>query len=188
MKNLNVFAALFCLILFGCQSNAPKEQATTPDPNPGFAVFEGAEIDMMKKSVKAYEEGDFQTYKSFFADTARAAVNVWPFSSGNFDKTISIDSVISNFKFSREKLYTDIKIGDDSIYEVIGGNYSEKGELMHSHMWLNWSGKDRTTGKIVEFPVFVAGGIQNGKFVYLWMIYDQPAPPQASPVKATAKK
>jgi hypothetical protein len=174
--------------MFGCESNAPQEQKETKDPNPGFAVFEGPEIDMMKKSVKAYLEGDFATYKSLFADTARAAVNVWPFTAGDFDKTISIDSVISNFKMSREKLHTEIKIGDDSIYEVIGEDYSDKSKLMHGHMWLNWTAKTRDTGQAIGFPVFVAAGIQNGKFVYMWMIYDQPAPPPAASVKVSDKK
>lgn len=186
-----LFSALICFILLGCESNAPQEQTSTPDANPGFAVFEGPEIDMLKKSVQAYVKGDFETFKSFFSDTARVAINVWPLgNSGDYgDKTISVDSLISSFKYRSDNVYSDVKVGDDSIYEVIGEDYTDKSQLMHGHIWMNWSGKMKESGQIMERPVFVALGIQNNKFVYMWMIHNQLPPPQVTqPVTATKKK
>lgn len=129
MKNpLFLLLPVFCF--FGCQQ--PVQQYFESSP----------EIDIVKNSVKAYLSKDWSTYRSMYADTAKIAGNVW-----STDKFITLDKHIENEKANTEN-FTDIKISDDIVYNMIITDKGEKWVLM----WFNWSAKAKN-GIEVSTPV-----------------------------------
>ncbi|MDX1314917.1 MAG: hypothetical protein R3356_05395, partial [Eudoraea sp.] len=65
MKNL-FYALLVMLLIVGCQSQGPERYSTT-----------GPEIDMVKGLVADYEQGNWESWMTKYADTAKAYHNNW---------------------------------------------------------------------------------------------------------------
>ena len=129
MKKL-LFLLLTAFCFAACQQ--PKKQYFESSP----------EIDIVKKTVTAYLSQDWGTFRSMYADTAKIAVNVWA-----PDKFITLDKHMENEKAGAEN-FTDIKISNDIIYNMIISDKGEKWVLM----WFNWSAKTKN-GVEVSTPV-----------------------------------
>ena len=91
--------------MFAC---APTEVKTdTAASATGTVTATGPDVDLIKKSITAWADGDWATYASTYADTAKSYHNVWP---SNTDTTVGVKMtiMIENFKKQRElmTLYT----------------------------------------------------------------------------------
>ncbi len=167
MKQVLLAAVLFSF--FSCNNQAPKTEAVAAVPAEAVASkasveFEGADIDLMKKAVAAYEKKDFATLRSCFADSAMYMSNIWAMDSTQKGILMSENLAME------EKILADMEglsMGTP-IYEVVitpdGSRYG--------HLWFRFTGKNKKTGKLYDVPVFSSFLIKDGKLAWEWNFYD----------------
>lgn len=156
--------------LFACStsgdtaSGTASATAATSAASTGSVTTTGPDVELMKKAGNAWATGDFETYLSCYADTARSVHNAWASNDTTVAKKMS--SFIGLFKKSREGMVGNVTI-HNSIYEVVTMPDGSK----YGHAWVDcsWKTKDGGTGKSVIFNSY---GIKDGKFTYEWPIYD----------------
>lgn len=163
MKPAILFLALLALI--AC-NEAPKQPATTTaiDSSLGVASWKGPGVDLLKKATEAYAKGDWATWRSCFADTARASHNVDPFDPS---LSVSIDTILARHKYSREVLWDSLNISGP-LYEIV----TAPDGAMYGHLWVMLHGLQRKTGKAFKMPVFASYGIKDGRLQYEAAVYD----------------
>jgi hypothetical protein len=150
--------------MFAC---APTEVKTdTAASATGTVTATGPDVDLIKKSITAWADGDWATYASTYADTAKSYHNVWP---SNTDTTVGVKMtiMIENFKKQRELMDGNVTMGN-SIIEVVTMPDGNK----YGHVWaeLSWKNKKGEVGKSVLFDSY--GINKDGKISYEWPIYD----------------
>ena len=147
MKNL-VVVALVLLLLGACQ----KKQYFTASP----------EIDLVKKANAAYFAGDWDTFKSAYADTAKIWFNKWHSNNPG----LTPDQFIETLKGGLAN-YSEYKVAETPIYDMIindtGDNWVQ--------CWLLWSAKTKT-GTEVNVPVHLSLMVKSNKVVYQALIVD----------------
>ena len=143
MKNL----ILLLIILLGvsCQVEKPTKQF----------FIESPEMDICNKVVEAYENQDWETYRSFYSDTAKLWYNE------NFDKHPgeNIDNYIESIKDNLASMVYYRIEGD--ISEMIIDNAGDK----WVYMWGFWVGKLTEETDEIETPFHLAYHIKDGKIV-----------------------
>jgi hypothetical protein len=149
MKKL-LFLSLTLFCFAACQQ--PKKQYFESSP----------EIDIVKRTVNAYLNKDWDTFRSMYADTAKIAGNVW-----SPDKFITLDKHMENEKTGTEN-FTDIKISDDIVYCMVITDKGEKWVLM----WFNWSAKAKN-GTEVSTPVHEGLRFVGDKVVFHFAVYNE---------------
>ncbi len=123
---------------------------------PGKQYFEsGPEIDIVKKGVKAYLDHDWATYRSIYADSAKFAANTW-----DPQKFIGLEKHLEEEKASVEN-FSDIRIGDDVVYQMIINNKGEK----WVYMWFTWSANVKN-GTRISTGVHEGLKFDGGKVVF----------------------
>ena len=164
-----ILAAIVATTLFACSTPAENKgeataSGTTQTAGTGSVTTTGPDVELMKKAANAWATGDFDTYLSCYADTARSVHNAWASNDTTVAKKMS--SFIGVFKKSREGMVGNVTI-NNSIYEVVTMPDGSK----YGHAWVDcsWKTKDGGTGKSVIFNSY---GIKDGKFTYEWPIYD----------------
>jgi hypothetical protein len=155
-----ILVALIATTLFACQQNV----TTTTTTAAGTITTTGPDVDLMKKAGNAWATGDWATYLSCYADTARSVHNAWASNDTTVAKKMS--SFVDQFKKSREFMDGNVSI-DHSIYEVVTMPNGSK----YGHAWVDvsWKSKKGVVGRSVIFNSF---GIKDGKITYEWPIYD----------------
>ena len=163
MKKI-VLLFLAATTLFACQTNEVKTE-TAPAAS-GSVTTTGPDVDLIKKSITAWADGDWATYASTYADTAKAVHNGWPSAT---DTTVGVKMpiMIENFKKQRELMDGNVTMGN-SIIEVVTMPDGNK----YGHVWveLSWKNKKGEVGKSVLFDSY--GINKDGKISYEWPIYD----------------
>jgi len=146
MKNL-IYLFLLALIIGACQPTAEKQYFT-----------ESPEIEIAKKTNEAYMAGDWETIKSYFADSA--------FVYFNSTEGITSDQYVGGLQQSVAN-YSKYGFLEDANYEMIVTDNGQK----WVHAWLNW---EATTvdGKDVKTLVTINWGIENDKIFGLVVIYN----------------
>ena len=150
--------------LFACKTSEVKTETTASAT--GTVTASGPDVDLIKKSITAFADGDWATYASTYADTAKSYHNIWP---SNSDTTlgVKIPVLIEGFKKQRELMDGKLTMGG-TIFEVVtmpdGGKYG--------HVWVDftWKNKKGVVGKSVLFDSY--GINKDGKISYEWPIYD----------------
>ena len=150
--------------MFAC---APTEVKTdSAAATTGTVTTSGPDVDLVKKSITAWADGDWATYASTYADTAKAVHNGWP-SATDTTVGVKMSIMIENFKKQRELMDGNITMGN-SIIEVVTMPDGNK----YGHLWveLSWKSKKGVVGKSVLFDSY--GINKDGKISYEWPIYD----------------
>jgi hypothetical protein len=148
-------------------ASAPTEVKTeTTASATGTVTTTGPDVDLIKKSITAWADGDWATYASTYADTAKAVHNGWP-SATDTTVGVKMSIMIENFKKQRELMDGNITMGN-SIIEVVTMPDGNK----YGHVWveLSWKNKKGEVGKSVLFDSY--GINKDGKISYEWPIYD----------------
>ncbi|MEY4052007.1 MAG: hypothetical protein EB092_05135 [Chitinophagia bacterium] len=150
--------------LVACKTNEVKTE--TAASASGSVTTTGPDVDLIKKSITAWANGDWATYASTYADTAKAVHNAWP-SSTDTTVGVKMSIMIENFKKQRELMDGNVNMGN-SIIEVVTMPDGNK----YGHVWveLSWKSKKGVTGKSVLFDSY--GINKDGKISYEWPIYD----------------
>ena len=149
MKTKFLLVVLSILLFTACQEQEKKRY---------FA--ESPEIDVLKAGIKAYETGDWDTWKSHFADTAKVFVNS--------DKSINVakrledlssgSTILSSYGFDHDKEYMEMVLDKDDETWV--------------YYWAQWNGEFTTTKRKVSVPIHLAVQFIDGKIVTEHIYYD----------------
>jgi len=163
MKKI-VLLFLTATTLFACKTSEVKTE--TAASASGSVTTTGPDVDLIKKSITAWADGDWATYASTYADTAKAVHNGWP-SATDTTVGVKMSIMIENFKKQRELMDGNITMGN-SIIEVVTMPDGNK----YGHLWveLSWKNKKGVVGKSVLFDSY--GINKDGKISYEWPIYD----------------
>lgn len=121
---------------------------------------ESAEIETVKSGIKAYENQDWEAWKSHFADSAKIFHNTnKPASPSEMIEGMQqMLSHFSSYGFSKEGGIHEMVIDKDGKTWV---NY-----------WGNWGGKANVTGKQLVVPVHLTLEFVDGKIVQEYAYYD----------------
>ena len=162
----SILVAIMATTLFACKQNETNTETATATVATGSVATSGPEVDLIKKAVDAFGSGDWATYASCYADTAKAYHNIWPLSA---DSTLGagMPKLIEGFKKQRALMDGNPAILG-TIYEVVTMPDGSK----YGHAWVNfsWKSKKGETGKMALFNSY--GFNKDGKITYEWPIYD----------------
>jgi hypothetical protein len=158
--------ALACVLVIACQ--APPRQYFTSCP----------EIDLVKKGHAAYLSGDWETFKSFYADTAR----IWD-NTMDMTKGIGADQYIEGMKAGLAD-FAEYKMGENPVYEMV---VTDDGQHW-VHNWFEWRGVSKA-GKEAVSPVNISFRVEGGKVQWQLNIYNSlPGYLAVMPSDSTQKK
>ena len=161
MRTLSLFLSIL-FIITSCQQ--PKVQYAESGP----------EIDMVKAVIEAYEAGDWEKQKSFYADTAKMfhnAVDGIPVGEG-IDNLNSLLSAVSEYEFE-----------DDIEFEFTTTNEG----IQWVSWWGVWNGKLKANGQELRTPVHVSAKIEGGKIAREYGYWDnQPMAAALAEIAAAA--
>lgn len=142
-----VFFVLTVMMIAACQ----QEQRYFP---------ESAETKTLESGIAAYESGDWDTWKSHFADTAKIYVNS--------NEPMTVDARIAQFKqttpawadygFDKEKAYIEMVL--------------DKEDETWVYYWAPHNGSIKATGKELSMPVHLAVQFKDGKIVEEHVFFD----------------
>ena len=158
-----MLVALMATTLFACKQNETKTEST--ETKLGTVTTTGPDVDLLKKSITAFSNGDWETYASTYADTAKAVHNAWPL-SGDSIVGVAMPLLIEGFKKQRTLMDGNITMGGTIIEVVTMPDGSKWG-----HVWveLSWKSKAGVPGKSMLFDSYA---IKDGKITFEWPIYD----------------
>ena len=147
-----------------CKTSEVKTESTAAAT--GSVTTTGPEVDLLKKSITAWADGDWATYASTYADTAKSSHNAWP-SATDSTVSVKVPVLIEGFKKQRALMDGNVTMGN-SIIEVVTMPDGNK----YGHVWveLSWKNKKGVVGKSVLFDSY--GINKDGKISYEWPIYD----------------
>lgn len=147
MKKLSLLG-LIILIFIACQ-NAPRRY---------FA--ESSETNALKAGIAAYEAGDWDKWKSHFADTAKIYVNsTQPVSVSERQKDLSaMVSAMASYGFNHEKEYIEMVL--------------DKEDETWVYYWATHKGTFAATNKELSIPVHLAVQFADGKIVEEHVYFD----------------
>lgn len=150
MKKL-IIIGIVTILFVACQSKAPERFSTT-----------GPEIDLVKQMVKDYEAGDWETWITHFADTAKIHHNTWENISAtpseirdNFKTNLSL---LTSYEFEDSPIYYEKVVTDDGKTWV--------------NFWGNWKGVFAANGKEITFPVHLSLNVEDGKVQEEFAMYN----------------
>ncbi len=144
MKKTAVMGIFLTLSLCAsCKEHRPTRYATT-----------GSEIELVKSLVADYEKGEWESWLSHYADTAKLHHNTTKdisLSAKEINKTLrGILANTSSYKFDKDAFYE--KVIDD------------EGEIW-VNFWGDWKGTMAASNKELIIPVHLTVQIVNGKIV-----------------------
>lgn len=113
----------------------------------------GPEVDLVKGLLADYQNGDWDSWKEKYADTAKVYYNQW-------DDSITVAQSMEGHK-STIALLSSYGFGDNVIYEKI---LSDNGNTW-VNFWGRWEGTLKENNKVVVLPVHLSVHVLNGKIV-----------------------
>jgi ABC-type antimicrobial peptide transport system ATPase subunit len=153
--------------LFACKQTEVKTEipANAVSTN-GTVTNSGPDVELIKKSITAFANGDWDTYASTYADSAVAVHNAWP-NKKDTTTAVKMPVMIERFKKQRELIDGNLTMGG-TIYEVLTMPNGNK----YGHLWvkLSWKSKKGVPGELILFDSY--GINKDGKISYEWPIYD----------------
>ncbi|HMC01294.1 MAG TPA: nuclear transport factor 2 family protein [Flavobacteriaceae bacterium] len=140
----------FVLILFmACQ-----------EPKPQRYFADSPEIETLKSGITAYESGDWDAWKSHFADTAKIFVNsIKPMSIEERASGLeSMASAMSSYGFNHDREFIEMVL--------------DKEDETWVYYWAAHKGTFAANGKELVIPVHLAVQFVDGKIVEEHVYYD----------------
>ncbi len=144
MKKL-ILLGLTVIFFIACQNKAPERYTTT-----------SPEIDVVKTLIKDYHDGNWESWMTHYADTAKIYHNTWKNDITPGDHATFLKDVIANLSSYH---FDDGGVG--LIYEMVIDN--EENTLVH--FWGNWKGTLAANNREIEFPVHLAFMFVDNKIV-----------------------
>ncbi|MCE2611777.1 ester cyclase [Flavobacteriaceae bacterium D16] len=149
MKN-TFYAVLVILLIVSCQPQGPERYSTT-----------GPEIDLAKGLVADYEQGNWESWMTKYADTAKAYHNNW-------DNPISPKELQEGFQ-QNLAAFSSYEFKDDpAFYEMVLDNEGKT----WVNFWGVWTGIPRGSDKALDLPVHLSINIEDGKIIEEYAFYD----------------
>lgn len=147
MRKLSLLG-LTILLFIACQNKPQRYFDDSP------------EINTVKAGIKAYETGDWDTWKSNFADSAKIF--------HNSSKGSSPDEVMANFKQMLKNIESYKFADEGEVSEMV----IDKDGKTWVNYWGYWMGTTKVTSKKIGFPVHLTLEFVDGKIVQEYGYYD----------------
>ena len=160
-----ILVALLATTIFACTTPAEKTASAETDATASSCVKEGPEVELMKKAITAYSNGDWATWASCFSDTAKS----WH----NGDTVgMSVSDRVEMFKKQRE-LFEGVVDSGTPNYEVVTVATDDERYKGYKwgHAWVTFKAKAKT-GETMKTLTFGAFAIKDGKIHWEQVIYD----------------
>jgi len=149
MKTNFLLAALSILLFTACQEQEKKRYFS-----------ESSEIEVLKAGIEAYETGNWDTWKSHFADTAKVYVNSKESISvaARLEELSSSSAALSSYGFDKEKDWIEMVLDADDETWV--------------YYWAQWNGEFTATKRKISVPIHLAVQFTNGKITEEHVYFD----------------
>jgi hypothetical protein len=149
MKTNFLLVALSILLFTACQEQEKKRYFS-----------ESPEMDVAKAGIEAYESGDWDTWKSHFADTAKVYVNSKESITvaARLEELSSGSAALSSYGFDKSDDWMEMVIDADDETWV--------------YYWAQWNGEFAATQRKVSVPIHLAIQFVNGEIVKEHIYYD----------------
>lgn len=144
-KYLISFIVLILISAYACQYQQVQKQYFEASP----------EIDVVRKVTEAYLNQDWETYRSYYSDTAKIFENRWYLSGSSMNIDESIESMKAFASTLVSQTFEEITL------EMI---ITDKGEKW-VYFWGNWIGKITEEGADIVVPIHHAILLVNEKIV-----------------------
>ena len=157
MKKL-IILFISCFLIIACDDKKDEKVRYTQKSD---------EINTLKNLLKNYEEGDWETYKTHFADTAklyynsREAVDVAAATAAHKEN----NAALSSYEFPDDQDEFEMVVTDDDETWV---NY-----------WGSWQGTIAENDSTIYIPVHITARFIDGKIVSEHIYYDNSGISQA---------
>lgn len=160
-----IFLFFVATSLFACKaSNDQNAINAGTKTNTSSCVKEGPEVDLMKKAITAYSNGDWATMATCFSDTAKSWHN-----SDSVAMTMS--DRIEMFKQQRASLES-VDAGTPNLEVVTVDTDDERYKgYKWGHAWVTFTTKSKT-GAVSKTVTFASFAIKDEKIVWEQVIYD----------------
>jgi len=159
-----ILIALFAVTLFSCK-NASETATTATVATTSSCVKAGPEVDLMKKVVTAYSNGDWATMATCFSDTAKSWHN---------DDTVAMkmSDRIELFKKQRASIDGVVDSGTPN-FEVVTVETDDEQYKGYKwgHAWIRFKSTSKTGEKMSNLT-FASFAIKDGKILWEQVIYD----------------
>jgi len=160
-----ILVAMFATTLFACSTPAEKTASAETDATTSSCVKEGPEVELMKKAITAYSNGDWATAASCFSDTAKSWHN-------NDTVAMKMSDRIELFKQQRESTGVVVDAGTPNLEVVTVPTTNEKyKDIKWGHAWITFKNKSKT-GEVRSSLTFAMFAIKDGKIIHEQVIYD----------------
>jgi hypothetical protein len=160
-----ILVAMFATTIFACSTPGEKTASAGTDATASSCVKEGPEVDLMKKAIIAYSNGDWATAASCFSDTAKSWHN-------NDSVAMKMSDRIELFKKQRESTGVVVDAGTPNLEVVTVPTTSEQYKgIKWGHAWVNFKNTSKT-GEVRKSLTFVMFAIKDGKIIHEQVIYD----------------
>ena len=156
---------LSCFVVSTFMACSPNKEKTAsvdyPENAAGYNIDSSANIEIVKKMTKAFEDMDSATYRSFYAETAKFHDN---------GKEMTLDQNLGNFSFFKANGVTIKTEKIDPIWEAVNKEASPDGVtnyvISFQHLIVKKGDKE------VRVIMNVVNGMKDGKIVEEWGLYD----------------
>jgi hypothetical protein len=157
--------AFLAVTLFACKNTSEKTETTEATASTSSCVKEGPEVDLLKKVITAYSNGDWVTMASCFSDSATSWHN-------NDTVGMKISDRIEMLKQQRATKGFVVDPGTPNLEVVTVATNDKKYEgYKWGHAWINYKYTSKT-GEVSKILTFVAYAIKDGKLQWQQAIYD----------------
>jgi uncharacterized protein len=143
MKKLT-FITLAILFFAACNFNQPVRYASS-----------SPEIDIFNSLLQDYVDGNWDSYKSYYADTARIRENV-PDNQG-----VLVGEVVERYKETHQMFSNIGFVTDDAFVEMV---VTDDGETWVNY-WGTWEGTLNANGQRFATPLHITMQFKDGKVV-----------------------
>jgi hypothetical protein len=150
--------------LFACKAPADKTSESAAG-NGSSCVKEGPEVDLMKKAITAYSNGDWATMASCFSDTAVSYHN-------NDSVGMKMSDRIELFKKQRENIVGTVDMGTPN-FEVVTVDTKDPAykDVKWGHTWVRFKFTTKDGVKKSSLT-FASLAIKDGKIIWEQVLYD----------------
>lgn len=159
MKKLFIIISMGFLFSACSNSNQPNSAS---DSNEITAIQTGDDVDLCKGIINSWVNADWETYRSYFTDTATIVHNAW---WNEESAQMSIDDAIEFHKNMRPH-WSSVELGD-SIFEVVVNPDGVK----FGHAWVKFNTTE-VDGPSLTNIFQGSWQIIDGKANFEWGIYD----------------